>query len=202
MAIFTENKGGSVKASVDMQTAIRKYNVKRIKDGRIPIKVGMGMHTGMLIMGIIGDRERLEPATISDAVNTAARVEGLTKYFGANILLTESTYQISKDIPGFHFRKMGKVLVKGKKTPIRIYECFNGDEPELMELKIQTFDVFEDGINWYYSREFSKAKGAFEYILSENPKDLPAERFLKKVLHNIEHGIPKDWSGIEEMMGK
>ena len=89
MAIFTENKGGSVQASVDMQTAIRKYNKKRISDGRIPIKVGMGMHTGMLIMGIIGDRERLEPATISDAVNTASRVEGLTKYFGANILLTE-----------------------------------------------------------------------------------------------------------------
>jgi hypothetical protein len=156
----------------------------------------------MLIMGIIGDGERLEPATISDAVNTAARVEGLTKHFGANILLTENSYLVSKDIPGIHFRKMGKVLVKGKKTPIRIYECFDGDEPELRELKIQTFDVFEDGVKLFFDREFKKAKGAFEYILSENPKDLPAKVYLEKVLHNLEHGITNDWTGIEEMIGK
>ena len=202
MAIFSEVHGGAIHAAVNMQLAIQEYNVYREDTGKVPIRVGMGMHTGALIMGIIGYGARLSPATISDTVNTAARVESLTKHFGANILLSETTMSAIEDPTGFHFRLMGLVQMKGKKTAVRIYECFDGDEPDQRELKLKTLDVYEDAITRYFDRSFKETKSACEYILAENPGDVPAQRLLAKATAYLESGVPDDWAGIEEMLKK
>lgn len=202
MAIFSEQHVGAVHAAVNMQLAIQEYNVYRTNGGKIPIRVGMGMHTGALIMGIIGYGARLSPATISDTVNTASRVESLTKHFGANILLSETTFEAIEDPAGLHFRLMGLVQMKGKKKAVRIYECFDGDEPDQRELKLKTMDAFEDGISKYYDRDFEECRKAFDYILKENPDDVPAQRILQKTLDHLKTGVPSDWIGVEEMFSK
>ena len=202
MAIFSNKPIGSVRAAIDMQLKIQEYNIYRQNNGNIPIRVGMGMHTGPLIMGIIGYGERLSPATISDTVNTASRVESLTKHFGANILLSEKSYDALDDREGLHFRLMGRVQMKGKHKALKIYECFDGDYPEMRELKLKTHQVFEDAISKYYDREFAEAKAAFEYILSENPDDAPVKRLLSKATELLTKGVPDDWDGVESMYSK
>jgi len=202
MAIFSGTRGGAVRASIGMQTEIQAYNAVRAKDGRKPIQVGMGMHTGALIMGIIGYGEQLAPATISDTVNTASRIESLTKHFGANILLSESTMNAIGDKSGLHFRKMGLVQMKGKKKAVRVYECFDGDIPEMRDLKLKTMQAFNDAIDFYFKKDFKGAKSAFEFILSDNPKDRPAKGLLSKATEHLKNGVPDNWTGVEEMLRK
>ncbi|MEL6132966.1 MAG: ATP-binding protein, partial [Bacteroidota bacterium] len=93
MAIFQYSPDDALNAMIGMQEELRAYNVERIGKGRPEIAVGMGLHTGPLIMGIIGDSRRTDAATISDTVNTSARMEGLTKSFGVRILISGNSFK-------------------------------------------------------------------------------------------------------------
>ena len=97
MAIFTQKPEDALKACILMQKNIRAYNLTRLTKGRALIRTGMGMHTGPLIMGIIGDEKRMDAATISDTVNTTSRIESLTKFYGANILVSEDSLRGIED---------------------------------------------------------------------------------------------------------
>ncbi|MEO0581437.1 MAG: ATP-binding protein [Bacteroidota bacterium] len=127
MAIFQYRPDDALDAMIGMQVKLREYNVERIAKGRPEISVGMGLHTGPLIMGIIGDSRRSDAATISDTVNTSARMEGLTKSFGVRILVSGSSYRGLEEPDQFHFRYIGKVKVKGKNESIEVFECIDGD---------------------------------------------------------------------------
>src|SRR5205809_2277303 len=80
MALFPESAERSLTAAIEMQQSIREFNAAHRARNLQAIKMGIGMHTGPLIMGITGDTNRLDATTISDAVNTASRIESLTKY--------------------------------------------------------------------------------------------------------------------------
>ncbi|MCB0581244.1 MAG: response regulator, partial [Phaeodactylibacter sp.] len=202
MAIFQHSPEGALRASIEIQQAIREYNRQREAKGRRPIRSGIGFHTGPLIMGIIGDDKRLDAATISDTVNTAARIESLNKFYGANILLSEDSLAAISEPEAFHFRMLGQVQMKGKKVPVGIYECFDGDSPEGFDKKRATLDAFAEARTSYFDKEFAKAYRAFEAILKENPEDATTQLFLNKTLECIASGVPDDWTGIERMTAK
>ena len=79
-------------------------------------------------MGIIGDQKRMDAATVSDTVNTASRMEGLTKFYGSRILLSEACLNLIQQQEQFNVRHLGRVQVKGKQASIGIFECFDADE--------------------------------------------------------------------------
>src|SRR5690348_8054998 len=118
------------------------YNMERALLKRKPVKLGIGLHTGPLIMGIIGDSNRTDAAVISDTVNTASRMEGLTKHFNVNFIISEPTVRSLNDPDKFSLRYLGRVQAKGKNQSIGIYECFDGDRPEQKRLKNQTLNDF------------------------------------------------------------
>ncbi|TAE59178.1 MAG: response regulator, partial [Bacteroidetes bacterium] len=150
MALFPQSAEDALKSAIQMHKTLQAYNEIRETKGRRPVRIGIGLHTGSLIMGIIGDARRLEAATISDTVNTAARVETLTKYFGAGILLSENSYRLLADPAAYHLRYLGPVQVKGKIQPVKVFECFDGDLPEVLALKKVTLSRFEEGVHQYY----------------------------------------------------
>jgi len=92
MAIFPGSATDALNAAIDMQKEVQEFNRVRKINNQVPIKIGIGMHTGSLVMGITGDQERMDAATISDTVNTASRIESLTKYYRANILLSDASW--------------------------------------------------------------------------------------------------------------
>ena len=92
--------------------------------------MGPSLHSGPLVMGIFGDKERNDPATISDAVNIASRMEGLTTLFGAKILVTKATMDRLENEHDFEYRYLGKVRTKGKREDIEIFEILNGESEE------------------------------------------------------------------------
>ena len=202
MAIFPESPQKSLMAAIDMQLKLQEYNIKRKNDQRKAIRVGMGLHTGSLIMGIIGDGSRMDAASLSDAVNTAARIEGLTKHFATNILFSDVTMKKLVDPNYFNYRFLGKVQMKGKEHPVGIYECFDGDRPDLKEKKLATINVFKDGLNLYYGKNFAKAMKAFQYVLKENPLDGTAKIFKEKSEKYLASGVDEKWTGVEMMTSK
>jgi len=147
MAIFPRNPIDALHAGIEMQQAIHGLNAARVSNGLSEIRAGIGMHTGPLIMGITGDEQRLDAATISDTVNTAARIEGLTKYYHSSLLLSSNTLNHIPVPNHFHFRRLGKVLLKGKNNQLQIVECFTGDEEEKKIKWTQTLELFESTIN-------------------------------------------------------
>ena len=199
MALYLEYPEDALKSSIAMQQAIQLYNLDRKASGRIPIQVGMGMHTGSLIMGIIGDQSRTEAATISDTVNTASRLEGLTKHYGASILLSDDSLAGISNPDAYNLRYLGKVQVKGKQQAIGIYECFDGDPQEMIEQKLATLEWFEQGIAHYFDQRFSQAAVQFEAVVNQHPSDRVAQFFLKRAGQYLASGIPEDWTGVEMM---
>ncbi len=199
MAIFPNTAEDALRAAVDMQQALQQYNAERASEGKFSIKVGMGLHSGSLIMGITGDENRMDAATISDSVNSAARIENLTKHYGASILLSEVSIKKLDNPSEFHFRYLGPVQVKGKQEPIKIYECFDGDLPASVDLKLATLANFNKGVASYFQQEFEQATYAFEAVLQQHPTDATAKLFLNKTKWLLQAGVQEDWTGIERM---
>lgn len=205
MAIFVRSSEDCLKASIEMQKVLRDYNLARVAQKRIPLRVGMGFHTGGLVMGIIGDSFRTEAATISDTVNTASRMEGLTKFFGARILLSEDSLSEIREngqSDSYQVRYMGKVQVKGRKEAIGVYECIDGDEPTQLALKKASIAEFEEALEAYFEQDFVKAMTSFKKIVKHNPHDKAAYHYLAKSSKYVVDGVAEDWTGIESMKTK
>ena len=202
MAIFPENPEDALRAAVGMQKAVHELNKERKELGLPSIRAGIGMHTGSLIMGITGDEFRMDAATISDTVNTAARIESLTKYYKSPLLLSDHTLQYLNGQNGFHFRHLGSVRLKGKNNLLSIIECINGFEELQFERKLQTISLFSTAMNSYHDQQFENALQHFQTILTNDPDDLTANYFLTNTKKYLREGVPKNWTGAEEMVSK
>ncbi|MCP3929299.1 MAG: response regulator [Bacteroidetes bacterium] len=219
MAIFPNNPEDALISAIRMQKTLKTLNKERTETGKEPIGIGIGFHTGSLIMGIIGDENRMDAASIADAVNTASRIEGLTKHYGANILMSEKSVskirgndcKDTRDSNGkfdpligssgkqYHVRYVGKVKVKGKNESLGIYECFDGDSPETIEKKLATLSIFQRGLEYYFNKDFARASVSFQDILDMNPTDAVVRHFLDKSAKYLGSGVAEDWTGVEMM---
>ncbi|MGQ4647973.1 adenylate/guanylate cyclase domain-containing protein [Lyngbya aestuarii] len=124
MALFeNENSGCSLYAALAMQQRLKVFNEERQSKNQPIIKIGIGIHYGEVVMGTIGFTSRIESTVIGDAVNVAARVEGLTRIYDCGILVTEPVVSMLKEREAFHLRLVDDyVKVKGKKDSVAIYE--------------------------------------------------------------------------------
>jgi adenylate cyclase len=202
MALFPEDPEDALKAAIAMQEAVYQLNLQRHSEGLPLIRAGIGMHTGPLIMGITGDEHRLDAATISDTVNTAARIESLTKYYGSPLLLSGETLQLITELNKYQFRHLGKVLLKGKNNLLSIVECMNGNSEETRNKKINTIPQFNKAMHCYQEQQFEHAISLFEDILATDPEDHTATIFMHKALKYLKNGAPENWTGAEEMLSK
>jgi class 3 adenylate cyclase len=202
MALFPESAEKSLNAAIEMQQSIRAFNAIQAALNLPTIKMGIGMHTGPLIMGITGDKDRLDATTISDTVNTASRIESLTKYYKVNILISEATVQQIRHPEIFHLRYLGKVQVKGKQSSIGIHECFSSDGEDQVYKKEKTLLIFNDGMYHYLNKSFANAIKYFESVIHINPEDRTTQFFLDNSIRYLQKGVPENWSGVVEMINK
>ncbi|MCL4132111.1 UNVERIFIED_CONTAM: hypothetical protein GTU68_064504 [Idotea baltica] len=202
MALFPHESEHALDAAIEMQRTLAVYNQRRTGKGYVPIAVGMGLHTGPLVMGIIGDEQRNDPAIIADTVNTASRTEGVTKHYGVNIIISEDSLNTIDNTDDFNFRYLGKVKVKGKEKNIGIYECFDGDDSDSIALKIETLEDYKKGLSYFSSNQFAKAAVAFEKVLDKNPNDSVAKYFITKSAEYTIAGVPKDGEMVHTMREK
>lgn len=199
MALFPKGAQYALRASIKMQAALKEYNTERVAKNRSPVKMGVGMQSGKLIMGITGDVLRMDAAIISDTVNTAARIEGLSKFYGTSILLTRDCLDNLTKAKEFNFRYLGPVKVKGKENAIDLYECIDGDEHNLLNHKLNSMSVFDHGMDLFFKKEFAMAAVTFQEVLKQNKNDHTARLFLNRAAQLITQEIEDDWKGVVAM---
>jgi len=202
MAIFPGNASDALSAAIKMQRAVQELNAERIHLNKPPIKVGVGMHTGPLIMGITGDHERFDATTIADTVNIASRLESLTKHYRVNILLSEACISNLTNADDFHFRHLGLIQLKGKLAPISIYECFNGMNDLELNKKLTSLPYYRQAMIHYFGKSFLEATNKFYKALEIFPDDTPAKLFLGKATKYLYGEVPENWNGVDEMHNK
>ncbi|AOP34924.1 adenylate cyclase [Leptospira tipperaryensis] len=122
MALFPDSPDDAVEAAKEMKSALEEHNQSRLERNYDPIRIGIGIHTGVLMLGTIGEEARMDGTVISDAVNLASRIEGLTKEYGVDILLSDESYQKIRNRKKYIFQELGKVSVKGKQNSVGVYE--------------------------------------------------------------------------------
>jgi class 3 adenylate cyclase len=202
MAIFPRHPDDALNAAIGMQKAVHALNIERQSEGLPIIRAGIGMHTGPLIMGITGDEHRLDAATISDTVNTAARIESLTKHYRSPLLISGETLQQISDHNKYQLRDLGKVQLKGKYNQLSIIECINGYAETELQKKTKTLVPFNASMNYYFEQHFEHAIEGFQSVLKTDPDDRTATYFMNNALKFLSEGVPDNWTGAEEMLSK
>ncbi len=200
MALFAEKAEDGVKTGIEMKIKLADYNKKRQENGLQEISIGVGLHTGNLMLGIIGEEERMDGTVISDNVNLASRLEGLTKMYGAGIIISENTFSRIQDIEKkYHYRFLDKVRVKGKNESVTIYEILDGSSEGQIELKTKTRDNYYAALKMYQIGKFKEAIQMFEQILKINDHDKACNLFIERCEKYIKFGSPENWDGAEHL---
>ncbi|MBF0287777.1 MAG: CHASE2 domain-containing protein [SAR324 cluster bacterium] len=180
MALFDNEADDAVQAAIDMIGLLTDYNEGRQRAGYDVIEIGIGINTGNLMLGTIGEVDRLEGTVLSDSVNLASRIEGMNKVYGTKLLISQYTLQQLKNPKDYTIRFIDHVQVKGKTEPVSIYEVYNADPPELQDLKAACAPLFEKAWNAYQEEKFKEAKALFQQCYQKNPNDRVLQVYLAR----------------------
>jgi two-component system sensor histidine kinase ChiS len=180
MALFPQSADDAVQAAIDMQKQVSVYNSYRQAKGEQPIAIGIGLHTGTLMLGTVGESQRMEGTVIADAVNLASRLEGLTKFYGVDILISEDTLYRLDDSQNYKCRFLSRVKVKGKSKAVDVFEVYDTGPPPQIELKTQTRAEFEQGVDCYVEGKLEEAQQFFQQVLQINEQDKAAKLYIAR----------------------
>lgn len=179
MALFSRSADDAVKAGIAMLQRLADYNQYRVNSGCIPIKIGIGINTGSLMLGTVGGQNRMDSTVISDAVNLASRIESLTKDFEVPMLITHQTF-LQLNEPLYAMRPIARVKVKGKSELVTVYEVCETDPPEIRERKLATFQIFLEALYYYNLGKYRESEMLFADCLRYNPLDRVAQIYLQR----------------------
>ncbi|SFB99506.1 CHASE2 domain-containing protein [Pseudoalteromonas denitrificans] len=152
----------AIQTALDIIEQMQGISTAFKQKGWPKIKVGIGVSSGNMNVGNMGSEFRIAYTVMGDIVNLGSRLEGLTKIYGVDIIVSEAT---SKLAPKFNYRTLDKVRVKGKQEPITIYQPLNIDAQKINRLKI-----YHDALTLYWQQCFSEAKMIFIALYSEAPE--------------------------------
>ncbi len=157
-------------------------------EGRKPLFTRIGLHTDRVMVGHFGSPDRLSYTALGDGVNLAARLEGLCKAYGVNVLASEAIVKAAGD--GLVFRRIDKVAVKGKKQSVVVYELLG--EVGACDERLPTARAYEAALDRYLARDFRGALTGLEGQQDDGPSRTLAERCR----HSIDDPPGEDWDGV------
>ena len=175
MALFPKDGDGALRAAVAMQRAVDAFNAE--EPLAVPLAIGIGVHRGKTMLGTIGEEERMEATVVSDTVNVASRLEGLTKTFGARVLVSEAVVEEARAL-GMTLRSLGRVQLKGRGAAVEVFEVLDADADGLRWAKVASLDAFVEGVAAHEAGRAAEARACFERVLERCPEDRAAKHFL------------------------
>ena len=194
MAVFPEIASNAVDAGLEQLRAVKRYNRDREAEALEPIRIGVGVNTGAMMVGLVGNPNRIQGDAISDAVNLTARIEALTAHYGVSLLMTDATRRNLGDPSRYHIRFVDKVRVRGKSVVLELFEVFSEDCAEQIDLKEETRADYEAAMRYYYDGAFDEAQARLFRVLQRNPSDKVAWRHLVRATRWLDEGAAADWS--------
>ena len=188
MALFPKEADDAVESAISMVRLLDDYNAGRQKAHYVPIEIGIGINSGTLMLGAVGEHNRIEGTVISDAVNLTARIESLTKVYGVPILISDHTLTRLTNPAQYKIRFIDKVQVKGKEEWVVIHEVFDGDPPEVQQKKQETFPLFREAWQLFQEQSFQKAEALFQQCAAHHPTDPVIQVYLERCRSKIKLG--------------
>ncbi|MDC0832793.1 ATP-binding protein [Geitlerinema sp. CS-897] len=180
MALFQGSADDAVRGGISMLKRLNRYNKTRQRPERPSLKIGIGINTGMLMLGTVGGQKRMDSTAISDAVNLASRVEGLTKLYGVSLLITDRTFCRLQSSQDYHIRLIDRVAVKGKSDRTSVFEVFDADPPGIREGKAKTRTHFEQALVLFELKQYEEAEKLFADCLQRNPNDTVTKIYMQR----------------------
>ena len=202
MALFDRGADSAVAGAVAMQRALAAYNADRGARGDDVVRTGIGINTGSVMLATIGGQHALKCSVVGDAVNLASRVEGLTKRYGASILISEHTASRLRDRSSYALRRIARVQVVGKTEPVAIYEVLDGEPAAARDAKLATRDWLHAGLDAYAARRPKEALERFEACAASAPHDLVPQQLVLACRVLVRDGVPDDWDDVERLTNK
>jgi class 3 adenylate cyclase len=200
MALFPNRPDDALLAARGIIEKVEEYNAFRATLGYTrAISVGIGIHKGNMILGTIGEHGRIDTTVISDAVNVAARLESLTKYYHTVCLTSGDVINELENPEGFQFRKVDTVKVHGKEIPVDVYEALDMLDSSQKKLRLMTRGLFELGVSNALNKDFDLAKEEFTQVLKENPDDETAQMLKNRCVLMKENRQQENWDGITRL---
>jgi len=175
----------AIKTSLEMQQGLKKLNL----DISFPIKIGVGINTGDVIVGNVGSDNRFDYTILGDTVNLGSRLEGLTKKYGLTTLIAMETLTNLNEKQELIYRVVDEVRVKGKQKAIKICEPLE-NTPKNQEFK----EKYEQAFELYQQSEFTKASKIFEKLEKTDP--VSAKMLERISTIKSDSKLHTDWTGI------
>lgn len=199
MALFPGSAVAAALAAVEMQQQLAKLNATL---GDSAMGTGVGLHTGMLTLGTVGTAERMDTTVIGDTVNLSARIEGLTKRYGARVLLSEVTAEEIPEDANLTLRMVGRAQVVGKTTPTTLYELLEAESGAVFDARMANLERYRGATDAFFDGRIAEALGAFQACIASDPADKASGNYAARCEELLRTGLPEGFTGVEIMNKK
>lgn len=180
MALFPGSADDAVRSGIDMLNQLTIYNQGRTRAGFMPIRIGIGINTGLVMMGTVGGHNRMDSTVIGDAVNLASRLEGQTKSYGTPLVISANTLHALDDHTRYSIRFIDRLRTKGRYQAQAVYEVFDADPEPLRLAKLATMRNFEEALAYYHLGRSDLALPLLQECLRIAPDDRAVRVYLDR----------------------
>ena len=182
----------ALNAGTEMLEAIKKLNIHLKAQNKPELKIGIGVNTGEMNVGNKGSEFRVDYTVLGDAVNLGSRLEGLTKNYGVDFIVSESTRHA---VPEFEFRMLDNVRVQGKKRPVTIYEPIGLVENVDRALRKQIKE-FHHALKHYQEQNWDSAEKLIFQLNQYDPEREIYKIYLDRIAFFRNNPPGEDWDGV------
>ena len=182
----------AVLSGLEMRRTLSELQPHFKERGWPPIHIGVGINTGRVSVGNMGSDVRVAYTVMGDAVNLASRLEGITKEYGAGVLVGEKT---KEDAPEFVYRELDLVRVKGKDKPVAIFEPL-GLVGEVAQAVLEEIKLFQQALRLYRKQDWDRAELQLFNLQKLSPKSRLYDVYAERVVHYRNNPPGDSWDGV------
>ena len=183
----------AIRTAILMQRRMNDLNERwHARDGgREPLMVRIGVHTGDVVVGNVGGKDRFDYSAIGDAVNLAARLEPANKTYDTLNMVSEVTLSLARG--QYRVRELDTIAVKGKEAPVTVFELLEMEGVALDDAKERALEHFAAGMEAYKKHEWTNARRHFSAAVEACPDDGPSLLYVQRCIENEADPPPADW---------
>jgi adenylate cyclase len=195
-----DDEDRAVRSAIAMIRNLDIWNKARVAEGKLPIEIGIGLNTDIVVSGNIGSKKRMDFTMIGDGVNLASRLESACKQYKARIMLSEFTFRKLRGT--YRAREVDRIVVKGKTEPVNVYEVLEYHTEETFPNMMEVLGLFKHGLTQYRAGKWDGAIAAFRGASALNPNDALPNMYIERCEHLKANPIPPGWDGVWVMTDK
>ncbi len=185
----------AINAALALQQTVNEYNRHRPNPNDPSISMGIGIHSGTVAIGTAGSSDRMDSTVVGENVAMSVRLEGLTKYYDASILVSQDTIRLIQSHVPFKMRVLDWVKVSGITRPMKLYEVYECDPVEIQSLKDKTKSLIVEGLEKRRKKNWEGATACFQAAQKKNPNDVAIQRLIQQCQDLSNTRLPDDWDG-------